>query len=194
MRLSELTRGIAPPGALDPEITGLTEDSRRIGPGMIFVAIAGSALDGHAYAGQAVAAGAAAVVAERAVEVPGGVALVRVPSTRRALATLASRFYGEPARGLRLIGFTGTFGKTSTSEILRALLAASGSRPGVLGSLGARYGSFTDRGTGLTTPAPVELHRALRGLRDAGAETVVHAEENPLSCHPKDVDGTADLY
>jgi UDP-N-acetylmuramoyl-L-alanyl-D-glutamate--2,6-diaminopimelate ligase len=117
--------------------------------------------------------GAAAVVAERVERVPDEVPLVLVPSARQALATLAARFHGQPARGLKLIGFTGTFGKTSTSDILRALLEAGGSRPGVLGSLGARYKDFHDAGNGLTTPAPVELHRALHGLREAGAETVI---------------------
>ncbi len=74
---------------------------------------------------------------------------------------------------LSLIGFTGTFGKTSTSDVLRQILDASGQRAGVLGSLGARYRAFVDPGEGLTTPAPVELHRALRGLADAGATTVI---------------------
>ncbi len=74
---------------------------------------------------------------------------------------------------LSLIGFTGTFGKTSTSDILRRLLDAAGQQTGVLGSLGARYKGFHDPGEGLTTPAPVELHRALRGLTDAGATTVI---------------------
>ena len=72
-----------------------------------------------------------------------------------------------------MIGFTGTFGKTSTSEILRALLDAGGGRSGVLGSLGARYGHFRETSGGLTTPAPVELHRALRGLLEAGAASVI---------------------
>ena len=102
-----------------------------------------------------------------------GAVRVTVPDSRAALATLAARFHGEPARSLHLIGFTGTFGKTSTSDILRALLAAAGGRPGVLGSLGARFQSFHEDGRGLTTPAPVELHGALRGLAGAGADTVI---------------------
>ena len=104
---------------------------------------------------------------------------MRVDSARRALAVLAARFYGAPAEALRIVGFTGTFGKTSTSEILRVLLDAGGARTGVLGSLGARYGAFHDPGNGLTTPAPVELHRALRGLRDAGADTAISGSDEP---------------
>ena len=174
MRLSQLVAGfsITPPGA-DPEIAGLSEDSRRIAPGMLFVAVRGTALDGHAYIGDAVARGAAAIVAERTGAIPAGVPVVRVPSSRDALALLAARYFSTTSTPLSLIGFTGTFGKTSTSDILRRLLDAAGQRTGVLGSLGARYKTFHDPGEGLTTPAPVELHRALRGLADAGATTVV---------------------
>ena len=165
MRLSQLVSGfsITPPGA-DPEIAGLSEDSRRIERGMLFVAVPGTALDGHAYIGDAVARGAAAIVAERTGAIPAGVPAVRVPSSRDALALLASRYFSTTSSPLSLIGFTGTFGKTSTSDILRRLLDAAGQQTGVLGSLGARYKGFHDPGEGLTTPAPVELHRALRGL------------------------------
>jgi UDP-N-acetylmuramoyl-L-alanyl-D-glutamate--2,6-diaminopimelate ligase len=174
MRLSQLVAGfsITPPGA-DSDITGVTENSRRIEPRMLFVAVPGTALDGHAYIGDAVTRGAAAIVAERTGAIPGGVPVVRVPSSRDALALLASRYFGTTSSPLSLIGFTGTFGKTSTSDILRQLLDAAGQHTGVLGSLGARYKGFHDPGEGLTTPAPVELHRALRGLADAGATTVI---------------------
>jgi UDP-N-acetylmuramoyl-L-alanyl-D-glutamate--2,6-diaminopimelate ligase len=158
---------------VDPKITGLSEDSRRIQQGMLFVAIRGSSADGHAYVSDALARGAFAVVAERPVTVPAGVALVIVPSGRAALAAMAARFYGHPARELTTIGFTGTFGKTSTSDVLRRLLDASGRRTGVLGSFGARYEAFHQPDRGLTTPAPVELHAALRGLVQAGADTVI---------------------
>lgn len=174
IRLSDLAAcvGSEPPQS-NPAIAGITEDSRRISPGMLFVAVRGTSLDGHAYIADAVARGAVAVVAERSGTVPAGVPVIRVASARQALPALAACFYGHPSEGLRLVGFTGTFGKTSTSEILRALLEAGGIRTGVLGSLGARYRAFHDPGRGLTTPAPVELHRSLRGLKDAGARTVI---------------------
>jgi UDP-N-acetylmuramoyl-L-alanyl-D-glutamate--2,6-diaminopimelate ligase len=174
MRLSELVTGfrISPPDA-DPDITGITEDSRKVKPGMLFVAVPGTLLDGHAYIADALTRGAAGVVAERTGAIPSHVPHVRVPSSRTALAMVAARYFGTSGLGLSLIGFTGTFGKTSTSEILRALLDAAGSRTGVLGSLGARFRGFIDPGEGLTTPAPVELHRALRGLASAGASTVI---------------------
>jgi UDP-N-acetylmuramoyl-L-alanyl-D-glutamate--2,6-diaminopimelate ligase len=174
MRLSQLLTGfeITPPDA-DPEISSITEHSRRVRPGALFVAVPGTELDGHAYIAEAVSRGAAAVVAERTGAIPPHVPFVRVPSSRAALAVLAARFYGTGTSPLSVIGFTGTFGKTSTSEILRTLLEASGARTGVVGSLGARFQTFHDPGEGLTTPAPVELHRGLRELRIAGATTVI---------------------
>ena len=172
MRLSALLDGISTT-ATDPEVTAITEDSRRVAPGALFVAVPGATEDGHDYVADAIARGAAAIVAERADGIPAGVVHVTVPDSRAALAALAARFHGEPARALRLIGFTGTFGKTSTSDVLCALLAAAGGRAGVLGSLGARFGPFHESGRGLTTPAPVELHGALRGLAGAGADTVI---------------------
>jgi UDP-N-acetylmuramoyl-L-alanyl-D-glutamate--2,6-diaminopimelate ligase len=174
MRLSELVAGfqIVPSGA-DPDIIAITEDSRRVRAGTLFVAVPGTLLDGHAYIADAVSRGAAAIVAERTGAIPPGVPVVRVPSSRAALALVAARFHRTPTSRMSLVGFTGTFGKTSTSEILRSLLDASGARTGVLGSLGARYRDFYDPGHGLTTPAPVELHRSLAGLEAAGANTVI---------------------
>jgi len=174
MRLRQLLAGFdIVPADADPEITGITEDSRRVRPGALFVAVRGTSLDGHAFMAEAIGRGAAAVVAERTGAIPLGVPVVRVPSSREALAVLAARYFGTAETTLSLIGFTGTFGKTSTSEILRRFLDASGMHTGVIGSLGARYGRFFDPGEGLTTPAPVELHRALRGLENAGATTVI---------------------
>ena len=124
MRLSRLAEGYdIEPGHPDADITAITEDSRRVEPGALFVAIPGTALDGHAFVDEAVARGAAAIAVERPVG-SGLVPRVRVDSARAALADLAARFYNFPARELQLVGFTGTFGKTSTSEILRTLLEA----------------------------------------------------------------------
>lgn len=173
MRLSRLAEGYdIEPGHPDADITAITEDSRRVEPGALFVAIPGTALDGHAFVDEAVARGAAAIAVERPVG-SGLVPRVRVDSARAALADLAARFYNFPARELQLVGFTGTFGKTSTSEILRTLLEAGGLRTAVLGSLGARYGDLQFDTGPLTTPAPVEMQGALRRLAHAGAAAVI---------------------
>ena len=96
MRLSELAPEHFVAGTADPELSGLTEDSRRITAGMLFVAVPGTVLDGHSYISDALTRGAAAVVSERAVDSPR-VACLQVPSARCALASMAARFYGEPA-------------------------------------------------------------------------------------------------
>ncbi len=154
-------------------ITGLTEDSRAVEPGFLFVAVAGTSDDGHNYIGDAIARGAAAVAVERGREVPAGTPAVIVPAARQALSVMASRFYAEPARDLEIIGFTGTFGKTTTSHVLQQLLNAAGRRTSVVGSLGARFEETAYELRGMTTPSPVVLQRALRRMRDAGADTVV---------------------
>jgi UDP-N-acetylmuramoyl-L-alanyl-D-glutamate--2,6-diaminopimelate ligase len=163
----------AEPGGPLIDIVDVTADSRSVRPGSLYVAVRGTKDDGHEYVADAIERGAAAVVVERPVPEALGVPAIQVASTREALARAAARLYGEPGGDLSLIGFTGTFGKTTTSEVLRAVLGASGARAGVLGSLGVRYGVYTDRSTALTTPGPVELHRALRRLLDAGADTVI---------------------
>jgi UDP-N-acetylmuramoyl-L-alanyl-D-glutamate--2,6-diaminopimelate ligase len=173
MRLSELAAGFDVTARLDPEITAITEDSRKVVGGSLFVAVRGTALDGHAYVPDALARGAAAVAVERAGTVPPDVPQIRVPSGRTALADLAARFYGSPANDIAVVGFTGTFGKTSTSEVLRSLLTAHGTAAAVMGSLGARFGDiWIDTGV-LTTPGPVELNAALRQLASAGATKVI---------------------
>ena len=173
VRLSDLARGYdIHPGGTDPEITGITEDSRKVTPGTLFVAVRGTSDDGARYVRDAIARGAAALAGDIA-DGPDGVPVVRGTSARAALADLATRYFGNPASELTIIGFTGTFGKTSTSAILQQLLSAGGAKAGVLGSLGARYGTFQDPGNGLTTPAPVELQQTLRALRTAGADTII---------------------
>lgn len=175
MRLSALMHGLSlKTGVGDPEITLITEDSRRVRPGALFVAVPGTSQDGHAFLRDALNRGAAALVVESAEALPAsGVAHAVVPSTRQALALLASRFHGNPAASLRLIGFTGTFGKTTTSDVLRSLLAAATLQPAVIGSLGARFADFHDPGEGLTTPSPPQLHEWLATVKRRGADTAI---------------------
>jgi UDP-N-acetylmuramoyl-L-alanyl-D-glutamate--2,6-diaminopimelate ligase len=178
IRLSALLPGFELPA--DPVVAGISEDSRHIQPGWLFVAVPGTSLDGRDFIDDAVGRGACAVVtegeperAERRQTASGTLPVISVRSARAALADLAARFHGNPAADLRLVGFTGTFGKTSTSEVLRQLLEAAGRRAATLGSLGLRFHETTESGDGLTTPAPVQLHGMLRRVRDAGADTVI---------------------
>ena len=174
-RLSALVAhlGSSDPGS-DPEIAAVTDDSRRVVPGALFVAVRGTRADGRAFVPEAVARGAAAIVAEGPdVAGTGHVPLVRVKAARLALAEIAARFHGRPADALQVIGFTGTFGKTATSAVLCTLLEKAGIPTAVIGSLGARYRDHYAPSNGLTTPAPAELHAMLRDLADRGARTVV---------------------
>ena len=172
-KLEALAAGHVIRGDRDVEITSITEDSRDVERGSLFVAIAGTTDDGHRYVTDAVSRGAAAVAVERAEMAPASVSAIVVPSARKALADFARRFYGDPGASLDIVGFTGTFGKTTTSHVLQQLLNAAGRRTAVVGSLGARFDGASYELRGMTTPSPVLLHRALRRLKDAGATTIV---------------------
>ena len=145
-----------------PTIRAIADDSRQVTAGALFVAIAGSRDDGHARVHAAVRDGAVAVVAEREmddVDVP----VVRVKKSRHALAALAAEWYGRPADRLRVVGVTGTVGKTTVVAMLESILARAGNAPGVIGSLGVGYGE-DKRDTGMTTPGPLQLHSALADI------------------------------
>jgi UDP-N-acetylmuramoyl-L-alanyl-D-glutamate--2,6-diaminopimelate ligase len=180
MRLSELLLSLPPalaPRELrdgDAVIRGICHDSRRVAPGDLFVALRGSAVDGHAYLREAARLGASAFLVE---DVPpgtdvGGRPVAIVPDTRRALAPVACRFYGHPADELSLVGVTGTNGKTSTTFLIESILAAAGRRAGLIGTVEIRYHDVRVR-TVNTTPESLELQRTLRAMRTEGIDHVV---------------------
>lgn len=157
-------------------VRSLAVDSRAVQPGACFLAVRGTSADGHAFVADAVQAGAASVVVERDVEVPPHVTRVRVPDTREAAARLAAAFYriGQVRKGrrLRLIGITGTNGKSTTACILRSILEAGGHRGALLGTI--QYDLIeTVIPASLTTPGPVELCSHLARAAAAGATYAV---------------------
>ena len=115
----------------DVEISSVEIDSRQVGPGALFFCIPGSQMDGHDFAPGAVERGAAALVVERVL--PLNVPQLLVESAREALAYIAAAFYGNPARGMRLIGITGTKGKTTVSYLVKSILDAAGIKTGLIG-------------------------------------------------------------
>src|SRR5579875_84587 len=147
------------------EITSLAYDSRRVRPGALFFCVRGFDSDGHDFAREAVAAGASALVVERALE--ADVPQVLVGSARAAMAPAAARFYGEPARELRVVGVTGTNGKTTSAYLVRALLEASGVQCGLLGTVKSVIGG-TEHAAARTTPEAIELQADLRAMLDGG--------------------------
>ncbi len=161
-------------------IRGVTEDSRAVRAGSLFVAVPGFHVDGHAYMARAAAAGAAAALVERPVE---GAPLpqVIVEAARPALAVAAGWWYGDPSRELGMIGITGTDGKTTTSFLAAAALEAAGLPTGLLGTVETRIGGARDRHEAhVTTPAAPDLQAALAAMVAAGdaaavVETTSHA-------------------
>ena len=157
----------------DARIEGITSDSRQVGPGSLFVAYRGVAVDGHRFIPQALANGAVAVVAEQ--PPPGlSVPLVVVPDGREALAHLAAAWHDFPARKLTVVGVTGTDGKTTTCNLLHSILTAAGRRVGLVSTVNAVIGErVMDTGLHTTTPDAPDMQRYLAEMVAAGMEVAV---------------------
>jgi UDP-N-acetylmuramoyl-L-alanyl-D-glutamate--2,6-diaminopimelate ligase len=174
MRLSELLRGVIGIDArLDREIHALSLDSKAIKPGAAFVALRGTQRHGIEFAAEAVARGAAVVLAEAPLPdiVQLDAPVVVINGLRRYLGEIARRFFGDAAAGLRLIGVTGTNGKTSSVQLIAQALHAAGEISGTIGTLGT--GLYGQLETGeRTTPDVLSVHRALATMRARNAATV----------------------
>ena len=160
--MMDLERLAAAVGAVDvigpapAEVQDLAYDARAVRPGAVFFCVPGAHYDGHDFAGDAVAAGAVALVVERPLE--STVPQVVVADARAAMAAAADEFFGRPTESLAVVGVTGTSGKTTTSFLLFAILAAAGRRPGLVGTIEARVGGER-RGVKRTTPEAIDLQR-----------------------------------
>ncbi|MCD8046524.1 MAG: UDP-N-acetylmuramoyl-L-alanyl-D-glutamate--2,6-diaminopimelate ligase [Clostridiales bacterium] len=159
-------------GSPDREITTLVYDSRKIVEGSVFVCIAGAVSDGHVYAADAAKKGAAAIIAEREVEVPDSVTVIRVEDTRIALAEMSAAYFGYPAKELTTIGITGTKGKTTATYMVRSILEHSGYRCGLIGTIEMIIGDETIPASN-TTPESYVVQEAFRKMVDAGCDCVV---------------------
>ena len=157
-------------GNPEAAIHGLTYDSRSVGAGDCFFAVPGTQRDGHDFIPAAVAAGAAAVVCERLPEAPdAGVTWVRVPDAAGAMADMAAAFYDHPSRELRLVGITGTNGKTTTVTLLYDLVRALGYRAGLISTVVYRIDGREVEATH-TTPDSIRLNALMREMVDAGCD------------------------
>ena len=171
MKLKDLLREITPTrltGPVDQDITGICYDSRKVTAGSLFVAIRGFQSDGHNYIPAALEKGAAALVVE---EIPTGlpdtVTCVQVSDTRAALARLGAEWHGHPEQQLKLIGVTGTNGKTTVTHLIRHILEQNGQKCGLIGTNGVFFGEVA-RESARTTPESLELYGILREMVDAG--------------------------
>ena len=169
MKLADVMNGVKVQdwqGERQGEVAALAYESHRVKPGSLFCTWKGQVKDGHTFVPDAVKRGAVAVVAERKLEdlkVPG----IRVENSRRALGRMAANFYGNPSRQVRVVGITGTNGKTSTAMLLQSLLEAGGVRSGLLGTV------VNDTGMGRvsakhTTPEALDLQQYLAEMRENG--------------------------
>ena len=188
MKLQELLQGITvleSNAPQDMEITGVSYSSNTVRTGELFVAVPGYATDGHRYIPDAVARGAAVVLCER--EMPQEVPWVRVASSREALARLGVNRYGDPSKTMRVIGVTGTNGKTSVTYLLKTLLEnVCGAKVGLIGTICNMIGDRTIE-TERTTPESFDLQGLLAQMRDAGCTHVVmEVSSHALALHRVD--------
>jgi UDP-N-acetylmuramoyl-L-alanyl-D-glutamate--2,6-diaminopimelate ligase len=199
MRLRDVVAEI--PGAVihgdDPRagevvVSGVHHDSRAVAPGDLFVARRGAAKDGLSFVADAVERGALAVLLdrsslERTPEVSRGVPLVLTDDVPLGLALASAAVYGHPTFGLEVVGITGTNGKTTVLHLVEAVLRGASMRPGVIGTLGARFESF-ETVSGFTSPEADELARLARRMRDRGASHLV-MEVSSIALAAKRCDG-----
>ncbi|MBQ3792467.1 MAG: hypothetical protein II797_05135, partial [Clostridia bacterium] len=170
MTTETLFRSISLPFAPLPsgaEISGIAIDSRKAKAGDLFICLRGSATDGHLFARDAYEKGCRLFLCEEKPDVGSDASCLIVPDTRALLPSLSAAFFGHPEREIRLVGITGTKGKTTTSLLLAHLLEDGGIPTGYIGTNGIRYAGKTFSSAN-TTPESIELYRILREMADAG--------------------------
>ena len=173
MTLKDLLSSMKPKAVIgneDIDITGVNIDSRRIGKGHLFVAMVGTQVDGHQFISKAIAQGAAAILCERLPEeISEGVTYVQVDSTEDAVGKVATLFYGDPSRHLKLVGVTGTNGKTTIATLLYNMFRKMGHKCGLLSTV-CNYIEDEAIPTEHTTPDPIELNALLSRMVEVGCE------------------------
>jgi UDP-N-acetylmuramoyl-L-alanyl-D-glutamate--2,6-diaminopimelate ligase len=174
MELKRLIEGVEVKkivGNAQKEIEGITYHSKQMGRGFLFAAIRGVEVDGHRFIEEAVQRGAEVIVSEEEREVSNRT-LILVSNSRRALAKISSNFYGDPSSRLKLIGITGTNGKTTTTYLLESIFKKAGCNTGVIGTINYRFGQKTTSAPN-TTPESLDLQRILHEMLKGGASHVV---------------------
>ena len=195
MRIEELIQGLSIAlvrGSPQTEVCAVIEDSRVASAGCLFVARTGTELDGSAFIEEAVANGAVAVLGENLVNVPEGVVALGADNPAVAVAELAERFNGSPATALRIVGITGTNGKTTIAHLVQHILNRAGVSCGLIGTVQVDDGATTTPAS-LTTPSAIDISRCLRTMVDnhcaaAALEVSSHAlDQGRVAAVPFDV-------
>lgn len=172
MKLLDIIKGLQPlaPVALNPEVNDICFDSRKVGKGDCYVAQVGTKVDGHAFIDATIDAGAVAIVCQQMPEHPQeGVAYVVVENSAEALGIMADNYYGHPSRQLKLVGITGTNGKTTTVTLLHRLFRELGCHVGLISTIVNKIDEV-EIPTSHTTPDALELNLLLRRMVDAGCQ------------------------
>ena len=161
-------------GTLDREVTDIIYDSRKVAPGSMFVCIPGAVVDGHRFAKAAVEAGAEVLLVEKEMELPddADVTVIRVPDTHYAMAFVCAAFFGHPAEEMKIIGITGTKGKTTTTYLVKSILEQAGRKTGLIGTIEIIIGDVHIHADH-TTPESYLIQKYFRQMADAGCDTVV---------------------
>lgn len=187
MKLKELLRELDYKGSSvfprgqDVDIKGISSDSKTVGRDYLFIAVSGTAFDGHKFANEAAEKGAVAIVLEKDTALPGDVAKIFVGDSRVAAPKIANDFYGRPNERLTCVGITGTNGKTTISYLMDAVISAAGHRAGLIGTISYRMGKRVIPATN-TTPGPVDLYGFMsETARNSGDYLVMEVSSHALN-------------
>ena len=181
MKLSKILVGLEnlkAKGDLDIDITGLESNSKNVKEGYLFIAIKGFSVDGHDYINNAIEAGAKAIMVQegcdlKKIKLPSDVTLIMAKDTRHALAICSCNFYDNPSRKFRLIGVTGTKGKTTTTFMIKEILEKAGYKVGLIGTIATYINGKMVSESSRTTPESIELQKIFAQMVEAGVEYVV---------------------
>ena len=175
MKLEQLLENVAVEsvrGSVDLSITGIAHDSRQVKEGGLFVAVPGENVDGAEFIAEALSSGAVAVVSQNDLGFGPHATHVQVEDARRALAELASAFYGDLSHKMKIVGVTGTNGKTTTTFMIRDVLRAGGFLPGLLGTVAYEVGGRTIPAS-RTTPEAPDIHAMLQQMYESACDAAV---------------------
>ncbi len=170
--------GLKVKGDLNLEISGVEKNSKEVKEGYLFVAIKGFSVDGHQYVKSAIENGATAVMIEegcdfKSLEIPDNITVIMAKDTREGLAIVSANFYDNPSTKFKLIGVTGTKGKTTTTFMIKEILQKAGKKVGLIGTIATYIGDKKIKDSDRTTPESLELQKMFKQMADEGVEAVV---------------------
>ena len=171
--------GVKVMGDLDKEVRQIQNDSRKVETGDMFIAIKGFVSDGHKYIGDVIKKGATAIMIQegcvdlKSLQIPQDTTLIILPDTRRGLAIVSTNFYGNPSSKFKLIGVTGTKGKTTTTFMIKEILERAGKKVGLLGTIATYINGRRLSDSDRTTPESIEIQKMFKKMLDEGVEYVV---------------------